>query len=263
MEGQLIDTHAHVYLPDFRKDFGLMERRMDDAGVSTVLLPNIDSASVPPLFDVVRSNLDRYRPMLGLHPCSVKANWQAELEQIKAAWDQSPSPPIAVGEIGIDLYWDTTFQAEQVEAFKAQILWARDLDVPVAIHVRNAFNEVFDALESVYYEGFRGVLHCFTGGKRHVRRALELNLHFGIGGVITFDQGLPHTLKRIPSDRIILETDAPYLAPEPHRRERNEPSFLHHTAQKVAEILDLSLEEVAQITSANAQQLFNLSNTDE
>lgn len=253
-----IDTHAHLYLPEFDGHLDHIHAAMDQADVRQVLLPNIDTNSLSALYSLCGTYPERYRPMVGLHPCSVGDSFESDLEQLKNRYHESPSPIIAIGEIGIDLYWDKSKEAEQREAFSHQIRWARELNLPVAIHVRNAFDEVFAVLESEYYEGFTGVLHCFTGGKRHVRRALELNLHFGIGGVVTFDQGLPHTIKRIPLDRIILETDAPYLTPHPHRKEQNHPGYLPLIARAVAQAHNLSFEEIAEITTVNARRLFKL-----
>jgi TatD DNase family protein len=254
----LIDTHAHIYLPEFQDHLQEIHEAMDQADVQEVLLPNIDPKTLNDLYALCAAYPQRYRPMIGLHPCSVDENYEADLEQLKSNYKDSPAPIIAIGEIGIDLYWDTSKEAEQRHAFALQIQWARERNLPVAIHVRNAFDEVFEVLEHEYYDGFSGVLHCFTGGKRHVRRALELNLHFGIGGVVTFDQGLPHTVKRIPLDRIILETDAPYLTPHPHRNEQNHPGYLPLIAQTVADAHGLPVDELAQITTANARRLFKL-----
>ncbi len=166
---------------------------------------------------------------------------------------------VAVGEIGIDLYWDKTTIDLQIEAFRTQLQWAKHFQLPVAIHIRNSFDEVFEALTAEQDGSLSGVLHCFTGGKRHVLQARELGFYMGIGGVVTYPgSGIDHVLKRIDINEIVLETDAPYLAPVPHKGERNEPAFLTHIAQRVAEIKEMSVDEVIAITSANAKKLFKL-----
>jgi TatD DNase family protein len=163
---------------------------------------------------------------------------------------------VGIGETGIDLYWDKTHISEQRDAFARQIHWGMDHRKPVIIHVRNSFDEVFDVLQNEIDDRFFGILHCFTGGKRHMVKALDLNLHLGIGGIVTFDQGLPNTVRKTPIERIVLETDSPYLAPAPHRGERNETAYMIHVAEKVANIYGMTVEEIADITTRNANQLF-------
>jgi TatD DNase family protein len=167
-----------------------------------------------------------------------------------------PDYYVGIGETGIDLYWDQTHISEQRDAFARQIHWGMEHQKPVIIHVRNSFDEVFDVLQNEIDHRFFGILHCFTGGKRHMVKALDLNLHLGIGGIVTFDQGLPNTVRKTPIERIVLETDSPYLSPAPHRGSRNETSYMIHVAEKVAEIFGKTVEEIADITTQNANQLF-------
>ena len=254
-----IDTHTHIYVPDFNDDRTTMIQRAVDAGVDLMLLPAIDSGSFQALQDTVSAFPEVVKPMIGLHPCSVKADYTNELDLVHKELTENRSAYVAIGEIGIDLYWDKSTLALQQEAFRVQLNWAKEMDLPVAIHIRNSFDEVFAILQEAQDGRLRGVLHCFTGGKRHVRLARELGFYMGIGGVVTYPgSGIDHVLKRIDMEEIILETDAPYLTPVPHKGERNEPSYIPLIAEKVAEIKGLPLQEVAEITTANAKKLFRL-----
>ena len=194
--------------------------------------------------------------MAGLHPCSVNDNYLDELSHVEKVLENHPI--VAIGEIGIDLYWDTTFQEQQIKAFKKQIEWAKQLDKPIVIHARNSFREIFEVLEEVNDDKLFGVLHCFTGGKKHAKKAIELGFKLGIGGVLTFDQGLPNVIKKVDLEHLVLETDSPFLAPVPHKGETNESSYIPLIAQKVAELKGVSLEEVAAVTTENAQKLFGI-----
>lgn len=254
-----IDTHTHIYTSDFDDDRQEMIARAVNQGVDLMLLPAIDSKSFGALEQTVSTFSDHVRPMIGLHPCSVGDNMEAELQLVHRELENNRDKYVAIGEIGIDLYWDKSTLDRQQEAFLIQLRWAKSFQLPVAIHIRNSFNEVFQLLEEEQDGNLTGVLHCFTGGKRHVLKARELGFYMGIGGVITYPgSGIDHVLKRINMDEIILETDAPYLTPNPHKGARNEPSYIPLIAEKVAQIKGLKLQEVAEITSANAKKLFKL-----
>ncbi len=255
----LIDTHTHIYAKEFEKDRAAMMQRATEAGIDLMLLPAIDKSTFGAMQELAKNYPNQVKMMIGLHPCSVKDNVQEELALVEAELNNKREKYIAIGEIGIDLFWDKTTLDQQTEAFRTQLRWAKVLKLPVAIHVRNSFDEIFAVLEAEKTENLNGVLHCFTGGKRHVLKARELGFYMGIGGVVTFPgSGIDHVLKRINLDEIILETDAPYLAPVPYKGERNEPAFITKVAEKVAEIKGISVTEVADITSANAKKLFKL-----
>ncbi len=256
----IIDTHTHLYAAEFDEDRTSMVKRAQESGVGLMLLPAIDRSSFNAMWDVVNTFPELMKPMIGLHPCSVKPDsLKDELQLVEEELKTNREKYVAVGEIGIDLYWDKTTIDLQIEAFRTQLQWAKHFQLPVAIHIRNSFDEVFEALTAEQDGSLSGVLHCFTGGKRHVRLARELGFYMGIGGVVTYPgSGIDHVLKRIDINEIVLETDAPYLAPVPHKGERNEPAFLTHIAQRVAEIKEMSVDEVIAITSANAKKLFKL-----
>jgi len=251
------DSHTHLYLDAFKADQEQIIQRALDAGVTRMLLPNIDSGSMGSMFSLAERFPDICFPMMGLHPTSVKENYQEELRRIKKALDHKDI--IAIGETGIDLYWDKTFLKEQEEVFSIQIGWARELDLPLVIHARDSFQEIFSVLEKAGGPDLRGVFHSFTGGPDELERALSFNFMIGINGIVTFkNSNLGEVVRMIPTNRLLLETDSPFLAPVPYRGKRNESSYLIETAAKVAEIHNLSKEEIARITSANAEQLFSL-----
>ena len=251
------DSHTHLYLDAFEDDRDQMIQRAIDSGVSRMLLPNIDSSSIGPLFALTKRFPDHCFPMMGLHPTSVKENYQEELMRIEAAL--KPKDIIAIGETGIDLYWDKTFLKEQEEVFSTQIAWAMELDLPLVIHARDSFQEIFGVLDRAGGPELRGVFHSFTGGPAELERALSYNFMIGINGIVTFkNSNLAEVVRKIPKNRLLLETDAPFLAPVPYRGKRNESSYLPETAAKVAEIHNLSKEEIARITTANAELLFRL-----
>jgi TatD DNase family protein len=197
--------------------------------------------------------------MMGLHPCSVQQNFEDELTIVKKYLDENPEKFVAIGEIGIDLFWDKSTLPLQQEAFKTQLKWAKEKNLPVAIHIRNSFDEVFQILEEEKTDRLTGVLHCFTGGKRHVSKARELGFYMGIGGVVTYpNSGIDHVLKKIELEEMLLETDAPYLSPIPHKGQRNEPAFLPFVVSKIAEIKQVSAQEVIDITTQNTKKLFKI-----
>ncbi len=252
-----IDSHTHLYLDAFKDDREQMIRRAINAGVSHMLLPNIDSASMEPMFSLVEQFPDHCFPMMGLHPTSVKENFREELAAIQNHLKREDI--IAIGETGIDLYWDKTFLKEQEEVFSAQVGWAMDLDLPLVIHARESFEEIFNILDKKGGPELRGVFHSFTGGVAELERALSFNFMIGINGIVTFKNSkLAEVVRSIPMDRLLLETDAPFLAPVPYRGKRNESSYLVETAAKVSEIHNLTKEELAGMTSLNARKLFRL-----
>jgi len=253
-----IDTHTHLFSDAFNDDRNEMIERSIQAGVDLLLLPNIDTESIDPLHDLCHKYPTNCYPMMGLHPGSVGEDWEAQLAIIKK-WLFSEKY-IAVGEIGMDLYWDKTFQQEQEEAFRMQIKWAKELGLPIVIHAREAFDEIFAIVDELHDERLKGVFHCFTGNRD---QALKIQSYgtfkIGLGGVLTFKKsGLDEVVKDIPMDFLVLETDSPYLAPSPHRGKRNESSYLVLIADKLAELKQMRIEEIATITSKNARELFNL-----
>ncbi len=259
MEGsrlQLIDTHAHIYASDFDEDRDECLQRARDIGINKILMPNIDSASI----DIMMESEMRYEEcisMMGLHPCSVKGDFQKEL-YIVEDW-LSKREFVAVGEIGIDLYWGKTFKEQQLEAFKIQIDWAVERNVPIAIHARDSTEEVLKVLEEKKKPELRGVFHCFGGSLEEAKRIIDLDFKLGIGGVSTFKKGgLDLVLPDIELKHLILETDCPYLAPVPFRGKRNEPAYIQLVAERIALLKLTSMEEVSKETSSVAKELFNL-----
>jgi TatD DNase family protein len=254
---QLIDTHTHIYLPEFDSDRDEIVERAVRSGVKKLLLPNIDLNSIGPMLAAVSGYQGVCLPMLGLHPTSVKSDFETELEKILNLFPDEKY--IAIGEIGIDLYWDKTHIQEQIIAMRKQIQFAIEKGLPVVIHSRDSFSEVFSVLDEFRGKGLRGVLHAFTGGIKEAEKALDLGFKLGIGGIVTFkNSGLSEVVKQIGPQNIILETDSPYLAPVPHRGKRNESSYICIINKKLAEIFGIDEKEVAAITTAGANQLFNL-----
>lgn len=253
----LTDTHTHLYLEEFQADLPALVQRAQSVGVNKFLLPNVDVATVPTLKQTVADFPGLMHGMIGLHPCSVQAHWRKDLDLLEAELRANPQAWLAIGEIGIDLHWDASTLGWQQEALHHQIDWALEWDKPVVIHARKSFDELFEILEARQNGALRGVFHCFTGNEDQAQRALDLGFYLGIGGVVTFKNGgLDAFLGRIPLERILLETDAPYLAPAPHRGQRNLPEYLALVAEKVAALYGTSVATVAQHTTLNAQKLF-------
>lgn len=253
----LIDTHTHLFSSQFDEDRNAVVQKAIDNGVSKMLLPNISSETIEAMHQLCQDFPEHCYPMMGLHPCDVKDDYLKELEIVKAQLDKGKY--VAVGEIGIDLYWDKSTLDIQKKAFRQQLIWAKEYDLPVAIHIRESFDEVFEVIEEVNDEKLRGVFHCFTGTKEQGQRAIDMGFMLGIGGVVTFkNSGLDQTLSGLPLAQLILETDSPYLAPTPHRGQRNESAFIPLMAQKLADIYEMDIEEVARITTQNAKTLFKL-----
>lgn len=256
----LIDTHSHIYLPEFDEDRDAVVSRAIDAGVRTVLLPNIDASTMPALLDMVAAYPALCRPMAGLHPTSVAEGYAAELDVVRRDLD-NVGGLVAVGEIGLDLYWDTTYRRQQMEAFDAQLDMAAEHDLPVVIHCRNAFDDMMDILENhLRVHDIRGVAHSFTGTVCQAERLMsDTNLYVGVNGIVTFKKSdLPQVLRHIPIDRVVPETDAPYLAPVPHRGRRNESAFVVDVVRKIAEVYGLDFDKTAAVMEANARKLFEL-----
>lgn len=256
----LIDTHAHLYAEEFRHDFDEVVQRAKKTGVTQIFLPNIDVESVQLLKETVRKDPAFFFPMMGLHPTSVKEDWQSQLEKIYS--ELNSADYIGIGEIGIDLYWDNTYKQAQISVFEEQLQWSKQKQLPVAIHSRNAIVEVIASIKKIGEGSVYGVFHSFGGTVEELKEIQKLKrFKIGINGVVTFkNSSLEQTLRNCDINNIILETDAPYLAPVPYRGKRNEPAYLQQIVAKLSDIYGLSETKVAQITSANAKQLFNISN---
>jgi len=254
---QYIDTHTHLYLPEFDADRDEVVNRALGNGISKMLLPNIDITSVEPMLFAVSRYPRICYPMTGLHPTSVKDDYLTQLDKIESL--VSKCKFVAIGEIGIDLYWDKTFIKEQLISFSRQIAFALDLGLPVVIHSRDSFPEVFSVLDKFKGRPINGVFHAFTGSIQDAEKAIELGFKLGIGGIVTFkNSGLDKVVKETGPGHLILETDSPYLAPVPYRGKRNESSYIRIINKRLAEIFGKSEEEIAVITYENSTRLFNL-----
>lgn len=251
------DTHAHLYSEQFKEDQDAMIQRAIASGVERFYLPNIDLESIDGMLDLEKNYPNICFPMMGLHPCSVDENFEEVLSKMKDLIEERKF--VAIGEIGIDLYWDKSFEEQQKKAFRKQINWAKDLELPIVIHARESFEQIFEILDQENDDRLKGIFHCFTGGQEEIEKILSYGgFMFGIGGVVTYKKStLPEVLTLIPMEKLVLETDAPYLPPTPHRGKRNESAFLIHTAEKVAEIYGVSLLELGKITSENTMKLFH------
>ena len=251
----LIDTHTHLYVKQFNNDREAMIQRAIDAGIERFYLPNIDSEHIEDMLDLEVKYPSHCVAMMGLHPCSVKENYEQELAIVKDWLFKRKFA--AVGEIGIDLYWDKTTLDIQRIAFKRQIYWAKELDLPIVIHSRNSTAEVLEVLKEEKDEKLRGIFHCFGGSPEEAQQIIELGFYLGIGGVLTFKKsGLDKTMETVSLKNVVLETDAPYLAPTPYRGKRNESAYLRLVAERLAVIKNIPFEEVASITSTNAKKIF-------
>ena len=250
----LIDTHAHIYTAEFDDDRLALLERAEKESVTKILLPAVDSESHERLVQLADAHV-QCLPMMGLHPCSVNENYRDELEVVNG-WFQRRRF-VAVGETGLDFYWDKTFTEQQYAAFRQQVEWSVEYGIPVVIHSRNATDECITVVREYSAKGVRGVFHCFSGTEEQAREIMKLGFYLGIGGVLTFkNAGLDKVVKAVGLERVVLETDAPYLAPVPFRGKRNEPSYLRYVVEKLVEITGLSSGQIAQKTSKNAQELF-------
>ena len=253
----LIDTHTHIYDHQFSLDRNETVQRALEAGVGMMLLPNVDASTIAPMLELHEQCPDCTRVMMGLQPEEVKEDYKAVLAMMEKELERNIF--IGVGEVGLDFYWDSTFEKQQLDAFETQLDWAKQLHLPLSIHCRNAFDKMIKILERKQDGGLSGIMHCFTGTEEEAKAYLDLGFHLGLGGVTTYKNcGLKDYLPNLPLDRIVLETDAPYLAPVPCRGKRNEPAFMVHTAQKIADIFQIPVEELAAATTANAKALFRL-----
>lgn len=253
----LTDTHTHLYYETDEEKQALLFQRCFENDVNRLFLPNVDVSSIAKIDDLVKKYPDHCFAMSGLHPCDVKEGYTEVLAEIHASIESRKI--YAIGEIGIDLYWDKSTLEMQQAAFREQIRWAKALKLPIVIHCREAFDEVFEILEEEKGDDLRGILHCFTGNLEQARKTIELGFYLGIGGVVTYKKaGLDEVLMHIPLTNLVLETDSPYLAPVPFRGKPNESSYLVHIAQRVADIYNISIEEVAEVTTANSVKIFNV-----
>lgn len=255
---KIIDTHSHIYSEEFDNDIDDVIARAQLAGIEKILLPNVDVSSLAPLHNTANRYKDYCIPMMGLHPTSVGENWQGELDMIRKQLESRSY--IAIGEIGIDLYWDKTFEQEQRHVFEEQLRWSIEYDLPVAIHSRDAIAECVECVKNVGCEKLRGVFHSFGGSIEELQRILSLeNFLLGISGVVTFKNStLSTVLKETDLSRVVVETDAPYLSPVPYRGKRNESSYTLFVVQKLAEIFGITAEDVGETTTNNAKKLFNI-----
>jgi TatD DNase family protein len=252
-----IDTHCHLYLPEFEEDIETVLQRAEQEGIAKFFLPAIDSASHDSVLMLEKRFPSKCVAMMGLHPTSVKENYEEELRSVEE-WLRKRKFA-AVGEIGLDFYWDQTFKSEQTRAFEQQIDWALLYDRPVVIHSRNALDECIEVIKSKQTGTLKGIFHCFSGTSSQATAIIETGLYLGIGGVLTFkNSGLAQVISGVSLEHIVLETDAPYLAPVPYRGKRNESSYLKYVIEKLAIIKNTSAEEIGRITSANAENIFRL-----
>jgi len=254
---QFIDSHSHLYLPEFDDDRDEVISRALDSNVTKILLPNIKNDSFDPMMQMAVKYPGICYPMMGIHPTSIKDDYTKELDFFNENIQKNEF--VAIGEIGIDLYWDKTYFKEQEIAFNEQIKTAHNKNLPLVIHTRESLDSVLSLIDASGYSDLHGVFHAFTGNRKEADKIIERGFYLGIGGILTFkNSGLSETVKHIKIDNIILETDSPYLAPVPKRGKRNESSYLRHTAEKLAEIKNLSIGEIAAVTTLNCTKLFNL-----
>jgi len=254
---QLTDTHTHLYYHANTPELANQINQCVTKHIDRLFLPNVDSQSIQMVFDTVNAFPNQCFPMLGLHPCSVKENYKEELSIIERAIVDHKV--YAIGEIGLDLYWDKSTLAIQQDAFRIQCGWAKELGLPIDIHCREAFDELFVLLEELKDERLHGIFHCFTGTIEQAQRAISLGFKLGIGGVVTFKKaGLDAVVQQIDLQHIVLETDAPYLAPVPYRGKENQSSYLHYIAEKVADLHQIPLATLAHITTENSKQVFGI-----
>lgn len=249
------DTHCHLYTEEFDNDRAAMLKRAENENVEKFYLPAIDSASTAALLDLEAQYPGQCFAMMGLHPCYVKENYEEELLNVET-W-LAKRPFAAIGEIGLDFYWDTSFTNQQYHAFKTQIQWAKQYQLPIIIHSRDATDECIAVVKEFADSSLKGIFHCFGGTTEQASQIIEMGFYLGIGGVITYkNAGLAEVVQQLPLTALVLETDAPYLSPVPHRGKRNESSYLPLVAAKIAAVKNISIAEVAAVTTANAEKIF-------
>ena len=251
----MIETHAHIYAEQFKEDIDHVLERSQEAGIEKIVMPNIDHTSIDGMMELEERNPGFCYATMGLHPCSVKKDFEKELYIIEEWLGKREF--VAIGEMGTDLYWDKTFQDQQVEAFKIQVEWAKQFKKPIIIHCRESLDLTIDLIESLKTDELTGVFHCFNGSAEQAERIVGLDFYLGLGGVTTFkNAGMDKVVPELDLERIVLETDSPYLAPTPNRGKRNEPAFLELIAQKIADYRQMSLEDLKTQTTSNAIKLF-------
>ncbi|MFM7014792.1 MAG: TatD family hydrolase [Bacteroidota bacterium] len=254
---QLVDTHLHLYAEEFQEDRKQVIDAAIQNGVTKMLLPNIDSSTIHSMMQLYHDYPDNCFPMMGLHPCYVNDSYEKELKQVET--ELKSGKYYGVGEIGMDKYWDLTHIEEQTKALTKQLMWAYEMELPVALHTRNCTKDVIDIIQSLNIKGLKGIFHCFGGTLDEAKEIIDLGLLLGIGGVVTFkNSGLDEIIREVDLKHLVLETDGPYLAPAPFRGKRNQPAYLIHIAEKIADIKQCGLNEVANVTTANALTLFEL-----
>lgn len=254
---QIIDTHSHIYLEEFTSDVSQIVKRAESEDVRMVLMPAIDAQHHKQMQSLEAHYPAFCRSMMGLHPCSVKENWKEELSIASGLLANNKF--IAIGEIGLDFYWDLNFSDQQYEAFRIQLGWALQYNLPVSIHSRNATEECIEVVSQQQNGNLTGVFHCFSGNTEQAKKIMDLGLYLGIGGVVTFkNSGLDKVIREVGLEHVVLETDAPYLAPVPFRGKRNEPSYLRYVVDKLSEVTGLSREQVSEITTRNARKIFSV-----
>lgn len=254
----MIDTHAHIYLSQYKEDLEEVVERAREKGIEHIYMPNIDHSSIDDMLEVEAKYKGFCTATMGLHPCSVKKDFEKELYQVENWLGKRDF--VAIGEMGTDLYWDKTFVEQQVEAFKIQMQWAKDLEKPVIIHCRESLEMTIELVEQLKDERLTGVFHCFGGSPEQAARIKELGFYIGLGGVTTFkNSGMAGVIPELDLDCMVLETDSPYLSPVPHRGKRNEPAYVQLVAQRVADLRQMSLHELVDKTNDNAQRLYKIS----
>ncbi len=251
-----IDTHTHLFAKDFKEDIDIVLAEAMKKGVERFYLPNIDVNSIESLNNLSAKYPDNCFPMMGLHPCSVKDDWSEVLDQIEK--ELRSKPFVAIGEMGLDFHWDLTHKEQQLNALRRQIEWAKELKLPIVLHTRKSFDETYEIVQEMNGDDLTGVFHCFGGSVEDAHKVAELGgFYLGIGGVVTFKNGgLDKIVAQLPLDYLVLETDSPYLAPTPFRGKRNESTYIPIIAQKIADVKEISLEDVAKKTTENALKLF-------
>ena len=254
---RFIDTHSHIYDTGFQEDLDAVMASAKSAGIEKIYMPGIDSTCINEMMDMETKYPGFCIPMMGLHPCYVKENYQEELAIVEG-W-LAKRKFAAIGEIGLDYYWDKTFAKEQQWVFEKQMQWGLDLGLPINIHTRNAMGETIELVKPFAKKGLKGIFHCFSGSKESAEQIIEMGFLLGLGGVLTYkNAGVAEAVVDIPLEFLVLETDAPYLPPVPYRGKRNEPAFMIEVAKKIAEIKNIPLHEVAEKTSGNAERVFKM-----
>lgn len=253
----ITDTHIHLYAEEYDPDREKLIAQALEAGIGRFLMPNIDETSVAGMFDLFRRHPGVCYPMAGLHPCYVTADYKLKLESVRKVLEENLKTVVAIGEIGLDFYWDLTYKNEQELVFREQVSWALEYDLPIVIHSRNSTDELIKILKEINSSELQGVFHCFSGNAAQADEIMRMGFYLGLGGVATFKNGgLDKIIPDLPLDRILLETDGPYLAPVPYRGKRNEPAYLKLISEKIATLKNISAKELAEATNRNVEHLF-------